>query len=95
MANNVLSQRYALVLIRTCLPESFQFVRGLAAILAEGYENAGGARESQSNSMCSATSELSGLLNQLHRVVEPEPLTHITPIVSVCFFWMDQIQTCW
>lgn len=36
----MLSQRYALVLIRGCLLQSLQFVRGLAAILAEGYENA-------------------------------------------------------
>lgn len=37
--------------------------------------------------VCAATSELSGLLNQLHSVAEPAPLTHITPIVSVCLYW--------
>jgi len=44
----------------------------------------------QFNSMCAAISELSGWLNQLHRVVEPVPPTHVTPY---CFYWRDQIHT--
>lgn len=58
----------------------------------------------QFNSMCSAISQLSSLPNQLPRAVEPVLLTHVTPIVSICFYRMDQkhlktsvifMATCW
>lgn len=69
--------------------------RGTRCNICRGLWECRKGRKPQFNSMCAASSELSGLLNQLHSVVEPAPLTHITPIVSVCLYWMDQIRTCW